>query len=1232
MAREYDEYQKAAINAMKNSVVSAGAGSGKTSVLSERFSHLIIEKNLNVDEILTLTFTKKATVEMSDRIYKTLKEKVPSQAANFYKANIKTLDSYCNTVAKLGCNFYGIAPDFSMDDETVSSKVKAMALPFILQHRDNETIKALVKTSGFDEIAESLFATPVLQNSTVATPIDFDEKLKKQISVVVEEWNKTVAKINKCFSEMINIFNHYDGKNFTGARYLEYQSLFSWDNAGKLPEPLEISEGDIVNYPQGKIDDYYKALPQKINLPGNTGGFDGMKEAINSYREYFEDITGLFNFIYGYQYVVKLLPLMKEFQEKANDFKRSSGILSFKDVSDLALCILRDHPEIRKIEKSKYKAIMIDEFQDNNSKQRDMLFLLAENPERMEKGVPAVDELCKEKLFFVGDEKQSIYRFRGADVSVFRALSKDFKDGNLSMTTNYRSHQALIAGFNTIFGGAVYPGNLWQAWRDTEKKSKFKNSESASVFFTAEDEKYSEAEKKDYEIFGELQHPVFYADIIPDYEPVYHSVTLPKFREEEDEAAFGKPRYKEIYAPRIHIAEYEKTPDEEDFEIIEEEAEAVWVAKKILELTAPDENGKQKYTVSDIAILFRNYSLQHIYERTFLNYGIPYVTETTTGLFSDGPTNDIFSYLRLCAYPEDTLAFAELLRSPWLNFSVSEMNEILKFNAKNEKLPFEQENFEFLSESSSIRYKNAKEFFDAFKISSKTESLCELITKLWYDSGYRYETMWNETSSMYSRMYDLMFELARKAEEKNMSLAAFVDSVRKYSDMEAKLEGLDIPMEQKNGVHIMTIHKSKGLEFPVVFVCATHKVSKYEQNVLPVYSCSEYGITVNTPISPLCSTDKKTLNYFFNKVKEQNKQEEYAELKRVTYVALTRAKEQLYITRSKDGNNIPSSIAKILEPVIEHFKYAEDCELSPFDFETIPPVNRDFTLSSDKRKNNSEAKLKLLSDIEKSGLYEKVNVLEEEKLSRIYVNPSQLHAADDETYGKDGSIAKTDENGNAFPTEKSAFPEYDKINDIISSTIPKYDVSSVENPEPAFSYAHFGTIAHAHLEAKINGEKPKVSNRDIIGLENKKKSLETVLEICRKMADSFEQTELGKEAVNSKWHKAEYDFRSRIFYGENNSEIGGQKSKIIKGTIDLVFENSSESPYRYTVVDYKTNQTVNPEIYYNQLSCYRQAVSQMLNVKPEEIRCCLHYLRFNKTVDITEAVSGVDLAKAMEEL
>ena len=94
--RMFDENQKKAITVSRNAVVSAGAGSGKTTVLAERFSYLVTEKHYNADQILTLTFTKKATVEMSDRIYKVLKKKAPEQAAQYFKAHKKTLHSNIN--------------------------------------------------------------------------------------------------------------------------------------------------------------------------------------------------------------------------------------------------------------------------------------------------------------------------------------------------------------------------------------------------------------------------------------------------------------------------------------------------------------------------------------------------------------------------------------------------------------------------------------------------------------------------------------------------------------------------------------------------------------------------------------------------------------------------------------------------------------------------------------------------------------------------------------------------------------------------------------------------------------------------------------------------------------------------------------------------------------------------------------------------------------------------------
>ena len=117
------------------------------------------------------------------------------------------------------------------------------------------------------------------------------------------------------------------------------------------------------------------------------------------------------------------------------------------------------------------------------------------------------------------------------------------------------------------------------------------------------------------------------------------------------------------------------------------------------------------------------------------------------------------------------------------------------------------------------------------------------------------------------------------------------------------------------------------------------------------------------------------------------------------------------------------------------------------------------------------------------------------------------------------------------------------------------------------------------------------------------------------MKEQFIKSELGKKAKESDWHKCEYSFRCRI------------DSKILKGQIDLVFKNKDGT---YTLVDYKTNQTVEPEEYKEQLACYRHALCNMLNCKESDIRCVLYYLRFAKEEDISNLCETVDIKEAVK--
>lgn len=1184
----FDAAQRQAITVTQNAVVSAGAGSGKTTVLAERFAYLVTEKNCSVDQILTLTFTKKATVEMSGRIYKVLRKKAPEQAADFFKANIKTLDAYCNAVAKTGAHLYGISPDFTQNDEEITARIRSMALPFILEHRDNPAIKMLAGPDSFDSIAGELFVKPVLENSTVVTPIDFAECIRRQHEEIIRAWKEKTSCADRAVSALLNAFSQFEGNTGTQS----YKTITGALSAPEtFPEIPPLSAADIQASDYKKILRYAMFIQKFAAMQKPRGaGYDEIKEIIDEIREVSPVLLSIVNYVSGFSVTKALVPLLEEFQRKVNDTKRASAMLTFKDVSDLALCILRDRPEIRKIEKAKYKAIMIDEFQDDNAVQRDMLFLLAEKPERMEKGIPSVSELCPDKLFFVGDEKQSIYKFRGADVSVFRALSNDFSDGNLTMSTNYRSHQSLIAAFNTIFGGIPFPPPKKSAGEGETPSAVL-----PSVFYTENDEKTADGKS------------------VPDYEAVYHEVTLSEKAREEAEKPDAETQ---LYTPHIHFALYDKNQKNPDGFLTGEEAEAQWIAEKIRLLITEGADGMPPVEPKDIAILQKSYALQPLYERTLLNRGIPYSTETVTGFFSDGPTNDMFAFLRLCVYEEDTLSYMQVLRAPWVNLSAVEANAVICAEEK----PFSRTEAvrRILDGRSWERYCRAADFFSGLRIFSRSNPLTATVTKLWYESGYCYETMWNQTASMYSKMYDLIFELARQSEQKNMSLASFVDSVRTYQAQAEKLDGMDIPLEQTNGVHILTIHKSKGLEYPVVFICATHKKSMSDRNTEAVYASREYGITVNTP--PCAELPAGVKNYFYQKVAELNKKQASAELRRLVYVALTRAQNQLYITNGKytkskeaeqylpGGQKNPADIFHVLEPVINCRLDGDSGGVKPFTVEYIPPAERFSHDKTQKRRNTVESKMQLITELSVRGCYENAALIEKDVVPKLYIAPSQLHSADDETC----------QPGTAYFQNTEESVPYPEINRIIEESAPSSgahtgageDSSSVL--EPRFSYSDFGTVAHTYLEAAVTKTKPAVPSAAIAGIADNRTALEKIYAVCAEMAQQFRKSPLGKAAAASEWHRAEYPFKSRI--GE----------KIVRGTIDLIFKNPDGT---YTIVDYKTNRTIRPEGYYAQLSCYRKAAAQMLLLPEESIRCVLYYLRYHTAVDITDGCRKTDISR-----
>lgn len=1266
--------QLRAVTETKNVVVCAGAGSGKTTVLAARFAYLVEAKNVPAERILALTFTKKAATEMKARIFSGLRnhlngkdlrgrnaidtaqphfaeiqERAGKAIGQFGTAHVQTLDSYFSEVARKGARFYGIRPDFILDDEKIHSVVSYRATKYVLEHLDDDEMKTAAQMFGIQNVAERLFAQPVLRYATVITPVDFEKSISVQRSVLREKYEDAARAAAGLVEDFAASIPPVTPRTSASAKKLYGYAAENCRAAVPQfsPDCLERADPSFMYEFLDMLCGYCSTAFSHVS----DRSYKSLKKSLLSLIEVLSSVA---NYISGSAVQKKLFAHLEQFQSEVNETKRALGILSFTDVAQLALETLSARKEIRAVERNKFDAIMIDEFQDDNSLQCAVLLMLADGnevygadgtylpPELFSPELNA--RLDPEKLFFVGDDKQSIYRFRGADVSVFRNVRAAI--GNtVRLSTNFRSEPELICGFNSIFGGYSYPDGT--------------ETDEPAVFMT---------ERAFPPLLDRARTPR-----IPSYEAAYERAEIP----EHKAGCFSGKRITVALCGGAKSSSGGTEDAAAEYGLYQREAR--YVAAKIRQLVS---SGECRYR--DIALLFRTATPTPAYESVLLQNGIPYSTEVYKGFFSDGPVNDIISLLKLCVYPQDKNSFARVLRSPFGNCTFAEMETVLLNSAEPFVEPFPPELLErpAIRENPPLARKIQllKSLYGDVRTRLATEKLTKTISFIWYGLGYRYETLWNEQVAMYGSLYDILFELARQSEEKACSLAAFIDLVKSYEDNDSKLEGLDVVLEAEDAVQIMTVHKSKGLEFKVVFVCAASSVSQQNSSRIG-FDRLQSGFVLKMPgeralrniLAKLPGENARQCadnSYFSLMLQKNGERHECAELRRLLYVAFTRAEKLLFVVGSiksglsdADGKagrfrvhpegetsftaytekgaeksvdyELPRSFVQILMPVLVGYAPGR----SPFVLEMPEEAASDVSSPKPEPPCTKGSFVRTLEDFEST-----VRVIRPELSPVVYLSPSALPP---EPAGRAGTF-------------RAASPDYELINKIVASTVPGYgtDIPSLEDcgeeserscgdgvPEPLFRFSQFGTAAHSYLEAKVRGAKenippgiwtgmnekwiPGVGMEGWDGRTNREKKISRIRSLCADMAERFARSTLFAEAASAPWLRTEHPFRSRVQYADSSAR---ERSVIMSGKIDLVFGNGSKSSPMYTIVDYKTNQTVVPSLYYNQLACYRAAVSQMLGCDEKAIRCVLYYLRFALPVDITEFCTGESLKKSVGEL
>jgi len=1206
LERKLDQYQKAACCRTQNTVVAAGAGSGKTQVLATRFAWLVMSKGIPASKILTITFTKKATGEMYERIYNTLsffaensqtpeKEKQRAREAleDFSNVHIQTFDSFCKGIVEQASTEYGIRPDFSVGEGDSETDIRKQALPFVFENRNCEGIKSYARAGKYQEFANDVLADTIIYNTSIITPKNFfTEKLERQKAEIIRAWNFLLlgetASTNPCPPSLKDAYDEYleqienDSRVNLGYENLQ-TALTSFCNA---LNDCEAEDEEI--YKKSKMAEAFEKsivlsdliLPADFDFENPGSGNLEKLEAIQKLFDFFSiaycakkavrDLWGaikhfrkdsfleryfssIITYVKNYAAIKSLNGLFDKFTSQINRQKRLSGKLTFKDVSELSLEILTVHKEIRAQEKHAFDKIMIDEFQDNNGKNRDLLFLVSEKDFDGEEkgcktGIPSASDIVSDKLFFVGDEKQSIYKFRGAEVSVFNELKKDIGSGNfLQMVYNYRSDNELITGFNRIFG----------------KNSKIFDCETTASY----EAKYESPAIK--------------------YEPNLENPDGTK-------GAELAPANLGLDNTRIHLCAFntELIKDDDDKIYLDEKNQtAYFIAKRIADLRAESKESGSHFRYSDFAILDKSRHRTQLL--IWLNYfGIPYQLDQNTDIFTDGPVNDIYSFLRLCVYPGDNNAFAAFLASPFCNLNQKSLQSVLAENTLS-TLPETEE--ELQKKACEILAESSEEQKNRFVkgilyIKEKThqilsQKLSETINDLWHETGYHYSTMENQKTELYAELFDFLFELARQCDNSQKNISWFVDQLAivknkekaSQDDEEIDVKEISYPLEEKDAVQIMTIHKSKGLQFKNVFITGCIGARKSSDKA-QVFFDDEYGATIKP--------ETGASNYFSITQKALSDKKELAEFRRLIYVAVTRAIEQVYIVGSWSpydskgkkkvfdedslyliertamdfyGEEVADKEYALGE---EHYSQLEPC---PFTYYGINPVKKSETYSFG-AKNDCQTRIFdiLPSDVEE--------IVYEEPVS-IRKKPSDQ---------EESEFTPTGTTGNSSEAEQKT----------------------------GLTAAEFGTLAHDYLRAQAEGISPEdYEPSSALFKQLSDSEIAKNKELCIKMCHEFAESPLGKAAYSAsdsaraqnRFIRAELEFK--MFHD----------GYIWPGFIDLIYQNADGS---YTIVDYKSDSNIKPEKHTAQLHTYRTLASKLFHIPEEKITCKLWYLRHGTEVEV----------------
>lgn len=824
-------------------VVSAGAGSGKTAALVELYLRLLagetsLPRPLAVEEIVAITFTDKAAAEMKERVREALRKRLQQgePGADWGKllrtlpgANISTFHAFCSRILRENPAEACVDPAFAVLDAYTSAAELQAAL--------EEVIKAEL-TAHSPQIRALLEQFPLSARG-------HGKGLREHL--IDLHWQRTGSKQDN--AALLG----------TAAAWEERASAMFREESrrlhGLLPEVARILETKEAVF-HARLRElpalFHQAplAPDSIDTPrllasmrGCIAGNWGKEKAVrDQLTDCLDTLLPAWHQILGAPLVAALLHLLLRLEDAYGRRKVRRGALDFEDLQLKTRDLLLRDPQLREEYRQKLPVVMVDEFQDTNPLQKELVELLCGGEQRM---------------FIVGDPKQSIYLFRGADVTVFSQIQRELAAGggqNLYFQESFRSRPALIAFVNQLFsdimiGGADFEvkygmGDLLAPQRQDQDPTPCVELLRISTGENADEQRRLEATA----IAGKIHRLV----AVPDGVAVFDRQT-----------ASGKGG----------------------------EAAPLFVPR-------PPRFG-------DIAILFRRFSNLKIFERELRQAGIPYYVVKGKGFYRCQELLDLLNFLKYLEFGGDLTALAGVLRSPLCGIS----DETLYLLGRNElglggwgdyfraaAPPHDPLLWQRIAEPDQARMAGLARLIARLKPLKDRLNLTELLEECLSATGFVATLLTTFQGEQKVANLRKFLEFARTfAERGGGALRDFVNQLTALVEAEPTEAEASIAAEGEDVVRLMTIHQSKGLEFPIVFVPELggglppdHAAIKYDESL-------GFGLKLQIP------GGEATPTLAFQQISELRRNKEAAEQKRLFYVALTRARDYLVLSGEGRG-------------------------------------------------------------------------------------------------------------------------------------------------------------------------------------------------------------------------------------------------------------------------------------------------------------------------------------------